>query len=62
MYIINVDNTTCRAVAGMYSYGGGGGGGCRPKIPNDKINFRIFHGIRSHEGVCYQENEDAIYK
>jgi hypothetical protein len=25
-------------------------------------NFRIFHGIRSHEGVCYPENEDAIYK
>jgi hypothetical protein len=32
------------------------------KFPNDEKNFRIFHGIRSHEGVCYPENEDAIYK
>jgi hypothetical protein len=31
-------------------------------IPNDEKNFRIFHVIRSHEGVCYPENEDAIYK
>jgi hypothetical protein len=45
-----------RAVASMYSWGGGGGGGVLAK------KFRIFHGIRSHEGVCYPENEDAIYK
>jgi hypothetical protein len=32
------------------------------KFPNDEKNFRIFHGIRSQEGVCYPENEDAIYK
>jgi hypothetical protein len=31
-------------------------------IPNDEKNFRIFHVIRSHEGACYPENEDAIYK
>ena len=43
----------------MYSWGGGGGG---QKFTNDKKNFRIFHGMRSHEGVCYPENEDAIYK
>ena len=46
-----------RAVASMYSWGGVG-----QKFPNDEENFRIFHGIRSHEGVCYPENEDAIYK
>jgi hypothetical protein len=23
---------------------------------------RIFHDIRSHEGVCYPENEEASYK
>ena len=55
-----------RAVASMYSWGGGGGGGggggVGQKFPNDEKNFRIFHGIRSHEGVCYPENEDAIYK
>jgi hypothetical protein len=38
------------------------GGGVGQKFPNDEKNFRIFHGIRSHEGVCYPENEDAIYK
>ena len=42
--------------------GGGGGGGAGQEFPNDEKNFRIFHGIRSHEGVCYPENEDAIYK
>ena len=47
-----------RAVASMYSWGGGVG----QKFPNDENNFRIFHGLRSHEGVCYPENEDAIYK
>jgi hypothetical protein len=41
----------------MYSWGGVG-----QKFPNDEENFRIFHGIRSHEGICYPENEDAIYK
>ena len=46
-----------RAVASMYSWGGVG-----QKFPNEEENFRIFHGIRSHEGVCYPENEDAIYK
>ena len=46
-----------RAVASIYSWGGVG-----QKFPNDEKNFRIFHGIRSHEGVCYPENEDAIYK
>ena len=46
-----------RAVASMYSWGGVG-----QKFPNDEKNFRIFHGIRSHEGVCYPENEDAVYK
>jgi hypothetical protein len=52
-----------RAVASMYSWGGGGGGGgVGQKNPNDEKNFRIFHGIRSHKGVCYPENEDAIYK
>ena len=50
-----------RAVASMYSWGGGGGG-VGQTFPNDEKNFRIFHGIRSHEGVCYPENEDAIYK
>jgi hypothetical protein len=39
----------------MHSWGGVG-----QKFPNDEKNFRIFHGI--HEGVCYPENEDAIYK
>jgi hypothetical protein len=29
---------------------------------NDEKNFRIYHGILSHEGVCYSENEDEIYK
>ena len=53
-----------RAVASMYSWGGGGGGGggVGQTFPNDEQNFRIFHGIRSDEGVCYPENEDAIYK
>jgi hypothetical protein len=46
-----------RAVASMYSWGAVG-----QKFPNDEKNFRIFHGIRSHEDVCYPENEDAIYK
>ena len=46
-----------RAAASMYSWGGVG-----QKFPNDEKNFRIFHGIRSHEGVCYPENEDAVYK
>jgi hypothetical protein len=40
----------------IYSLGGG------QKFPNDEKYFRIFHGIRSREGVCYLENEDAIYK
>jgi hypothetical protein len=44
----------------MYSLGGGGGVG--QKFPNDEKNFRIYHGILSHEYVCYSENEDAIYK
>ena len=52
-----------RAVASMYSWGGGEvGGGVGQKFPNDEEHFRIFHGIRSHEGICYPENEDAIYK
>ena len=46
-----------RAVASMYSWGGVG-----QKFPNDEKHFRIFHGRRSHEDVCYPENEDAIYK
>jgi hypothetical protein len=50
-------NRIHRAVASMYSWGGVG-----QKFPNDEKNFRIFHDIRSHEGVCYPENEDAIYK
>jgi hypothetical protein len=41
----------------MYSWWGIG-----QKFPNVEKSFRIFHGIRSHEGVCYPENEDAIYK
>jgi hypothetical protein len=44
----------------MYSWGGGvgwGGGGIGQKFPNDEKNFRIFHGIRSQEGVCYPEKE-----
>jgi hypothetical protein len=41
----------------MYCWGGVG-----QKFPNDEKNFRIFHGMRSHEGICYPENEDAIYK
>ena len=52
---------SCRAVASMYSWGGGGGG-VGQKIQNDEKNFQIFHGIQSHEDVCYPENEDAIYK
>ena len=52
-----------RAVASIYSWGGGDGGGVGQKFPNDEKNFLIFHaGIRSHEGVCYPENGDAIYK
>ena len=58
---VKYDNVI-RAVASMYSWGGGGGGGVGKKFPNDEENFRIFHAIRSHEGVCYPENEDAIYK
>ena len=46
-----------RAVASMYSWGG-----VSQKFPNDEKNFRIFHGVRSHESVCYPENEDATYK
>jgi hypothetical protein len=46
-----------RAVASMYSWGAVG-----QKFPNNEKNFRIFLGIRNHEGVCYPENEDAIYK
>jgi hypothetical protein len=45
-----------RVVASMYSWG------CRAKISECRKKFRIFHGLRSHEGVCYPENEDAIYK
>jgi hypothetical protein len=45
-----------RAVASMYSWGVG------HKFPNDEKNFRIFYDLWSHEGVCYPENEDAIYK
>ena len=41
---------------------GGGGGGVGQKFPNDEKKFRIYHSILSHEGVCYSENEDAIYK
>ena len=52
----DISHTTTRTVASMYSWGGGGGG------VGDEKKFRIFHGIRSHEGVCYPENEDAIYK
>ena len=51
-----------RAVASIYSWGGDEGG-VGQKFPNDEKNFLIFHaGIRSHEGVCYPENGDAIYK
>jgi hypothetical protein len=49
----------CRVVASMYSLGGGGVG---QKLPTNEKNSRIFRGIRSQEGVCYPENEDAIYK
>jgi hypothetical protein len=54
---INKNITSNRAVASIYSWGGVG-----QKFPNDEKNFRIIQGIRSHEGVCYPENEDAIYK
>jgi hypothetical protein len=38
-------------------------GGVGQKFPNEEKSFRIFHGIQSHElGVCYPENEDAIYQ
>jgi hypothetical protein len=39
----------------MYSLGRRGVG---QKFPDDEKNFRIFHGIRRHEGVCYPENKD----
>ena len=47
-----------RAVASMCTRGGGGGGGGGgdQKFPNDENKFRIFHGIGSHEGVCYPGN------
>jgi hypothetical protein len=57
--VVHQRYTSHRAVASMYSWGGGG---VVQKFANDENNFRIFHGIRSHEGVCYPENEDAIYK
>jgi hypothetical protein len=57
LLLSNFVYTCFRAVASMYSWGGVG-----QKFPNDEKNFRIFHGIRSHEGVCYPENEDAVYK
>ena len=38
------------------------GGVVGQKFPNDEKNFRIYHGILSHESVCYSENEDTIYK
>ena len=38
------------------------GGGVGQKFPNDEKNFRIYYAILGHEGVCYSENEDAIYK
>jgi hypothetical protein len=62
VFLLSQLQLSVRAVASMYSWGGGGGGGVGQKFPNDEKNFRIFHGIRSHEGVCYPENEDAIYK
>jgi hypothetical protein len=34
----------------------------RQKFPNDEKNFRKFHDIRSHEDICYPENEGAIHK
>jgi hypothetical protein len=48
-----------RAVASMYSWEGEVVGQI---FPNNEKNFRVFHGIRSHDGVCNPENEDAIYK
>jgi hypothetical protein len=62
---VPVGKSVSRAVASMYSWGGGGGGGgwgVGQKFPNDEKYFRIYHGILSHEGVCYSENEDTIYK
>jgi hypothetical protein len=56
-------NRIFSVVASMYSWGGrGGGGGVGQIFPNNEKHFRIFYGMRSHEGVCYPENEDAIYK
>jgi hypothetical protein len=55
--LTNLRNISVRAVASMYSWGGVG-----QKFPNVEKKFRIFYGIRSHESVCYPENEDAIYK
>jgi glycosyltransferase involved in cell wall biosynthesis len=49
--------TSSRAVVSMYSWVS-----VSQKFPIDEKKFWIFHGIRSHEGVCYPENEDAIYK
>jgi hypothetical protein len=46
--------TLSRAVASM------SGEDVGKKFPNDKKNFQIFHGIQSHKGVCYPENEDTI--
>ena len=57
MLLIKAHWSQFRAVASMYSWGGGA-----QKLPNDEKIFRILHGIRSHEGVCYPENENAIYK
>jgi hypothetical protein len=63
-----ITKSLATAVASMYIWGeggggGGGGGGCvGEKFPNDEKHFRILHGIRNHEDVCYLENEDAIYK
>ena len=48
----------------MEGWGGGmGGEGVCQKFRNDEKNLLIFNaGIRSHEGVWYPENGDAIYK
>jgi hypothetical protein len=55
---VPVGKSVSRAVASMYSWGGGGGGGVGQKFPKTKK----IYGILSHEGVCYSENEDAMYK
>ena len=35
-------------------------GGSQEKISETRKKFSNFHGIRSPEGDCYRENQDAI--